>query len=98
MTSRLFKNVSAKFRELDADGSGLLEGEELLQMAAWILRLSSTSRIYEPTLVEVIETRDRILRTFDKHPSYAVIGMGELAIVHDQILVRVFFLQYMVFR
>ena len=92
MTSRLFKNVSAKFRELDADGSGLLEGEELLQMAAWILRLSSTSRVYEPTLVEVIEARDRILRTFDKHPPDAVIGMGELAIVHDQILVGVFYL------
>ena len=87
MTSRLFKNVSAKFRELDADGSGLLEGEELLQMAAWILRLSSTSRIYEPTLAEVLDARDRILKTFDKSPPNAVISMGELAIVHDQILV-----------
>lgn len=89
MTSRLFKNVSAKFKELDTDGSGLLEGEELLQMAAWILRLSSSSMIYEPTLVEVIEARDRILKTFDKQPPNAVLSMGELAIVHDQILVIV---------
>jgi hypothetical protein len=86
MTTRLFKNVSAKFIELDADGSGQLEGDELLVMAAWLFRLSSNTLPIEPAHSDVIETRDHILATFNKGPD-GTLSMSELAVIYDEILV-----------
>ena len=70
----------------DIDGNGTLEGDELLEMSKWLIKLESTSTEYEPPRSEVIETRDKILNRFDKTATDSV-SMRELAIVHEEILV-----------
>lgn len=88
VTTRLLKGVSARFKELDTDGSGVLEGEEIMQMAAWILRMNAPSITYEPTKAEVLQSRDNILLRFKKSGPDATVTMSELAVVYDEILVH----------
>lgn len=82
---RLLKSVSAKFTELDADNSGVLEGQELLEMAEWIIKTCNPSKTYSPSKNEIIETRNKILLKFNKAPT-GTLSMRELAIINEEIM------------
>jgi hypothetical protein len=80
------KNASKKFRELDVDGSGTLEGIELLNLAEWMMKESSTVRDYAPSHNDVVKMKNRLMQKFNKGPN-GEMNMREMAILHEELLV-----------
>jgi hypothetical protein len=78
--------VSAKFIELDSDNSGVLEGNEIIEMSRWILKAASPSSVYQPTDSEISEMKKQILKRFKKQET-DVITKGEVALIQEDILV-----------
>lgn len=80
----LVQKVQAKFKELDANGNGLLDSPEIIGLAEWILK------VYHPrgvvlTQVERIDMKNRILRRCNVGRG-GTIGLAEVASLLSEVI------------
>jgi Ca2+-binding EF-hand superfamily protein len=87
--ARLVQSISAKFAELDADGSGELEGEELVTMADFFVKLvmPHTNDTTVQSHSELVRIKNQIMDKCDKNHSGSL-SLAEMALVHEELLVR----------
>jgi EF-hand domain pair len=85
--ARLVQCISAKFAELDRDGSGELEGEELLAMADFFAKLvMPRSTVHSHS--ELVRIKNQIMDKCDKNHGGSL-SLTEMALVHEELLVKI---------
>lgn len=86
VTMRLIRNAEAKFRELDVDGNGTLEGAELEALADWLIQ-TCTSKYGAVPPHEAIAMKMRIMEAFDANKD-GKLNLPELAVLYEAVLER----------
>ena len=87
--ARLIQSVTAKFNELDVDGSGELEGEELLQLADFFVKMVAprSSKVVVHSHSELVRIKNQIMDKCDKSHGSSL-SLTEMALVHEALMVR----------
>lgn len=80
------KAASKKFRELDADNSGLLEGEEIDQMVSWALETISPDPRLRPSANKIREAKVTMMGRLDIEGD-GKLSLGEFAVFYDVLMV-----------
>ena len=61
---------------------GQIDGNELLQLAEWLLKISLVDGTL-PTKVDIMIEKDRMLQRFDKSP-YGSLILREMALLYEE--------------
>lgn len=85
--NRICKNSIAKLRVFDKNQNGKIDvGEELLDLATWILQDSNVKHDYQPSAPEKEKFVQNILGRFSKSEDGSL-SLMDMALLHDELLV-----------
>ena len=82
ITVILLKHSSETFKELDEDKDGFINGNELNTFAEWLLK-NSMAGSYQPSVAEIINEKERLMRRFGKTPN-DILTMNEMSILCEE--------------
>lgn len=86
------RRTCSKFTELDLNKDGHIEGDGLLQLAEWLLKISLVNET-APSQIDIVVEKGKMLQRFDKGLEGSLI-MREVALLYEEAEVIPFLASY----